>query len=144
MMKKISLVLFLIAFSFGVFACKQPEPSYFLSLKADKTAACPGEVVKFTTDILGDQVETEIQYEIKSGAEYATITADGQLTIKEDAVIGQEVAVISKDAAKVSNTVSIKIEKPVYSFYLNLKADRTMACAGESIQFTTEILGDQI
>lgn len=144
MMKKISLVLFLIAFSFGVFACEKPEPSYFLSLKADKTAACPGEVVKFTTDILGDQVETEIQYEIKSGAEYATITADGQLTIKEDAVIGQEVAVISKDAAKVSNTVSIKIEKPVYSFYLNLKADRTMACAGESIQFTTEILGDPI
>ena len=68
MIKKISLALILLAFSFGIYACSQPV-NYSLNLEADKEEAYPGETVQFTTEFIGDQVDVKVNYEIKEGSD---------------------------------------------------------------------------
>ena len=108
MIKKITLALILFAFSFGIYACQEKSKNYSLNLSADKESAFPGEVVQFSTELVGDQIDVEIIYEIKSGAEYATINNEGLLTIKEDAPAGKEISVVSKTEDKISNSVKVK------------------------------------
>lgn len=128
--KKITLALFLAVFSFGIYACTQPARNYSLNLKADKEIACPGEEVQFTTELIGDQVEVEISYEIKKGSEYASINADGKLVINEDAVADETIEVISKSYEKTSNTVSVKIAKRLESIVASADAEEIIP--GES------------
>ena len=118
MIKKISLALILLAFSFGIYACSQPA-NYSLNLKAEKEEAYAGETVQFTTEFIGDQVDVKVNYELKEGNEYAEIDGNGLLTIKEEAPAGIEVKVVSKTSEKTSNVVSILVVKKLESITIN-------------------------
>ena len=130
--KKICLALILCVFSFGIFACGQPATSnYSLNLKADKEIACPGEAVQFTTEFIGDQLDLKVTYVLKEGKDFATISEQGLLTIKEDAPSGEEVVVVSKTSEKTSNSVKVKIATKLES--IGLTAESNQVVVGNSI-----------
>ena len=137
LIKKITLALFLVAFSFGVYACKKDESNYSLNLKANKEMAFPGETVQFNTEIVGDQVSVAIQYEIQSGANYATIDANGLLTIKNDAQANAEIIVVAKAEAKVSNSVKVKVARKLES--ITLSAETTKVVPGNNVVLNTSL-----
>ena len=137
MIKKITLALILFAFSFGIYACQEKSKNYSLNLSADKESAFPGEVVQFSTELVGDQIDVEIIYEIKSGAEYATINNEGLLTIKEDAPAGKEISVVSKTEDKISNSVKVKTLKKLESIVLS--AESKDIVVGNSIVLNTTL-----
>ena len=136
MIKKISLALILLAFSFGIYACSQPV-NYSLNLEADKEEAYPGETVQFTTEFIGDQVDVKVNYEIKEGSDYATIDEDGLLTIKDAALAGNEVKVVSKTSEKTSNVVSVKIVKKLES--ITIAAENNQIVVGSNIVIKTTL-----
>jgi len=78
-----------------------------LSTENDITSLKPGE----STQIIMDIESEDIKLEISDGEEYATLSADGVLTIKTDAKVGEVVTTVAKKNNKVvSNELDITID----------------------------------
>ncbi len=136
--KKTKLLVLLLAFVCALTACNTPNANYALNLTADKTVACPGEVVNFTTEVIGDKIRLDIVYDIIEGSEYATITEDGVLTVNSNAIANEVIQVISKTTEKPSNVVSITIGTSLTA--IEASANKSEIIQGQSAELSAVLL----
>lgn len=138
-MKKFLTILSLLVLSLIITSCVGPSaPNYSLSLKADKKEACAGEMVKFETEIVGDQVEIEIVYEITEGKDIATITSEGILTINDDAQANSVIKVVSKAGNVSSNEVSVNVAVKLENIVAT--ASKTEIIVGQSAELFAQLV----
>lgn len=108
MKKKLSTMFMslcmLVVSSFAV-GCGNVEVT--LSTENDVTTLKPGESTQIIMDVTDND---KIKLEISEGEEYATLTTEGVLTIKEDAKVGEVVTTVATlDGEVVSNELDITI-----------------------------------
>ena len=103
--RAVIMVVILIVASAVIIGCD--KEMYKLSCENDVTTLKPGESVQL---ILGAEDLSNIAFKIDEGEEYATISANGLLTIKDSAVPGKVVEVVAeKGGREISNALEITI-----------------------------------
>lgn len=110
------------------------EPTYALSLKADKATAKPGEKVTLTATLTADGEEIDaddVTYEITAGVESAKLKKN-VLTISSDAKANDVISVIAKIGATKSDPVSVTVNVPLEKVEISAN-DVTNVRAGASV-----------
>lgn len=140
-MKTIQKFMFIFSLAFLsliISSCVISKVNYSLNLTADKNEACAGEIVKFKTELIGDQVKVDINYEITEGSSYATITQEGVLTINDDATPGSVIKVKSRAQEVVSNEVTITVGTKLLEIVAS--TNKTEIIVGQNAELVAQLV----
>ena len=116
------------------------EPTYALSLTADKKTAKPGEKVTLTATLTadGEKIEADdVEFEFLAGAESAKLK-NNVLTISSDAKANDVITVIAKIGATKSESVSITVDVPLEKVEISANGV-TNVRSGGSVSLTKTI-----
>ena len=109
-------------------ACGKNELT--LSVEDNLTSVRQGQTLRLTTKSAKNDLEG-LAYEITEGSGEATVSNDGYLTVKEGAVVGNKIVVISKIEKNKSNSIELTISARLS---LEVFSDRTRVIAGNSFE----------
>lgn len=139
-MKKILFLASLLMVVFGLAGCFEVVPKNFtLQISASATEAKAGDTVTLSYTLNPTAADKVVVWEIVKGEEYASIE-NQVLTIAEDAEPNAEIVVKAKlsDLTNViSNTVTIKVVKPVVS--LSVSASSNLVEVGGAVDLSVEV-----
>ena len=105
-----------------------------LSIEDNLTSVRQGQTLRLTTKSAKNDLEG-LAYEITEGSGEATVSSDGYLTVKEGAVVGNKIVVISKIGKNISNSIELTITAKLA---LEVFSDRTRVIAGNSFEMMYE------
>ena len=117
------------------------DPTYALTLTADKATAKPGEKVTLTATLTADGEEIDaddVVFEITAGVDSAKLK-NNVLTISSEAKANDVITVIAKIGATKSDPVSVTVNVPLEKVEVSAKNDVTNVRAGASVELQKTI-----